>query len=152
MITKLELKRQVFHIFLGIGIVTLIYFDVIGYLFLMGLFLIGIIISFASKRYKIPGIYKLLIKFDRKKDIKTLPGRGALFYILGCAISVLLFEKNIALASIMILAFGDSVSRLVGPYGYLKHPFHSEKFLEGLIAGAIAAFLAALMFVTWILR
>ena len=59
-------------------------------------------------------------------------------------------KKNIAMAAIMILALGDSVSRLVGPYGYLKHPFHSEKFLEGMIAGAAAGFLGALIFVSWL--
>ena len=50
----------------------------------------------------------------------------------------------------MILAFGDSVSRLVGPYGYLKHPFHNEKFFEGVIAGALAGFIGALFFVSWL--
>ena len=63
---------------------------------------------------------------------------------------VLFFPKDIAMASIIILAFGDSVSRIVGPYGYLKHPFHDAKFLEGVIAGAAAAFLGALLFISWL--
>jgi len=50
----------------------------------------------------------------------------------------------------MILALGDSVSRLVGPYGYLKHPFHNEKFLEGVITGAAAGFIGALFFISWL--
>jgi len=37
------------------------------------------------------------------------------------------------MASVMILALGDSVSRFVGPYGYLKHPFIMKNFLKGLL-------------------
>ena len=73
-----------------------------------------------------------------------------MFYVIGAFVVVLIFPKEIAIASIMILALGDSVSRLVGPYGYLKHPFHNEKFFEGAIAGAIAGFLGAVFFVPWL--
>ena len=77
--------------------------------------------------------------------------KWSIFYLLGAFLVVFIFPKDIALASIMILALGDSVSRLVGPYGYLKHHFHNEKFFEGVIVGSIAGFLGALIFVSWIL-
>ena len=150
MLTKLEIKRQAFHIFLGIFIVLLLYFNFIDYLFLLILFIVGLILSLSSKKINIPIIYNFLKTFDREKDLEELPGKGAIFYILGAFLVVLIFPKDIAMASIMILAFGDSVSRLVGPYGYLRHPFHSEKFLEGAVAGAIAGFIGALFFVPWL--
>lgn len=150
MLTKLEIKRQAFHIFLGIFIVLLLYFNFIDYLFLLILFIVGLILSLSSKRFQIPLIHNFLKTFDREKDLEELPGKGAIFYILGAFLVVLIFPKDIAMASIMILAFGDSVSRLVGPYGYLKHPFHNEKFLEGAVAGAIAGFIGALFFVPWL--
>lgn len=151
MITKLELKRQLFHILCGIVIVLLLEFDLINYVGLFIAFVIGLSISLISRNHKIPVINMFLKTFDRKKDLKEFPGKGAVFYILGSFFAVLFFEKDIAMASILILALGDSISRLVGPYGYLKHPFHNEKFLEGILAGAIAAFLGAIIFVNWVL-
>jgi len=149
MLTKLEIRRQLAHIALGTSIVLLLFFGIINALVLAAVFLIGALLSFTSKYKKVPVVHNLLTFFDREKDITTFPGKGAIFYILGSFLAVLLFPEDIAMASIMILALGDSVSRLVGPYGYLKHPFHSEKFLEGIIAGALAAFFGALFFVPW---
>jgi dolichol kinase len=137
MLTNLEIKRQSIHILLGIMIVLLLNFDLIN-------------ATLLSTKFKVPIIHQFLGTFDRKKDLEDFPGKGAVFYILGAFVVVLLFPKNIALASLMILALGDSFSRLVGPYGYLKHPFHSEKFFEGVIAGTIAGFLGALFFVSWL--
>lgn len=149
MITKLEFKRQLFHIFLGVSIVLLVYFNIIGYKFLFCLFIAGVLLSLVCMRCKVPGVHTILEALDRKNDMKTMPGKGAVFYALGSAFAVLLFEKNTAMASIMILALGDSVSRLAGPYGYLKHPYNSEKFVEGIILGAVAAFFGAAAFVPW---
>lgn len=151
MLTKLEIKRQLFHMSVGITIVILLYNNIINSTVLLIVAVLGLTLSLTYRRYKIPGISFLLQKFDRKKDIEIFPGKGAVFYVLGSFFAVFLFPKDIAMASIMILAFGDSVSRLAGPYGYLKHPFHSEKFVEGMIAGAIMAFTGAFIFVHWIL-
>ena len=150
MLTKLEIKRQLIHTLLGIIIVILLYFNIINATILFAVSVIGLILSFLSKKFNIPVIYSFLQIFDRKKDLENFPGKGAVFYVIGAFVVVLIFPKDIALASIIILALGDSVSRLVGPYGYLKHPFHNEKFFEGVIAGAIAGFLGALFFVPWL--
>tara|TARA_Y100000310_G_C20451924_1_gene701169 strand:- start:223 stop:807 length:585 start_codon:yes stop_codon:yes gene_type:complete len=150
MLTNLEIKRQSIHILLGIMIVLLLNFDLINATLLFFVFAIGLTLSLLSTKFKVPIIHQFLGTFDRKKDLEDFPGKGAVFYILGAFVVVLLFPKNIALASLMILALGDSFSRLVGPYGYLKHPFHSEKFFEGVIAGTIAGFLGALFFVSWL--
>ena len=149
MLTKLEVKRQLVHIFLGLSIVLLFNNNLINAYFLFIIFNIGLGLSLLSKKLHIPIIYKFLKIFDREKDLEKFPGKGAIFYVLGAFIVILIFPKNIALASIMILALGDSASRLVGPYGYLKHPFHNTKFFEGVIAGAIAGFFGALFFVSW---
>ena len=150
MLTKLEIKIQIMHIILGIAIVLLLNYNLINATYLFILFIFGLILSLISTKFNIPVIHQFLRTFDRVKDIEKFPGKGAIFYVLGAFISVLIFPKEIALASIMILALGDSVSRLVGPYGYLKHPFHNEKFFEGVIAGAIAGFLGAVFFISWL--
>jgi len=151
MLTKLEIKRQLIHILFGITLALLLYFNLINATIIFIIFISGLVLSLSSRKIQIPIIYNLLKIFDRKKDLENFPGKGAVFYLLGTFIVVLIFPKDIAMASIMILALGDSVSRLVGPYGYLKHPFHNQKFFEGVIAGAIAGFLGALFFVPWLL-
>ena len=70
-----------------------------------------------------------------------------IFYLLGSFFAIVLFPRDIAAASIMILALGDSFSRLVGPFGRILHPFDDTKFVEGLVAGAIAGFVGASVFV-----
>lgn len=151
MITKFEIKRQLMHIFVGILIVLLLYFNLINAFVLFILVIVGFVLSFLSKKIHIPIIYQLLKNLDRKEDLKEFPGKGSVFYVLGSFLVVLFFPKDIAMASIAILALGDSASRLVGPYGYLRHPFHSGRFLEGVIAGIIAGFIGAIFFVNWLL-
>jgi dolichol kinase len=54
------------------------------------------------------------------------------------------------MASVMVLALGDSVSHLFGlHYGRIKYPLSKTKFLEGTIAGFIAGFIGALVFLPW---
>ena len=151
MFTKLEIKRQLVHILLGITLVILLNFNLINSTVIFVIFIIGLALSLSSRKFHIPIIYGFLKIFERKEDLESFPGKGAIFYFLGAFLVVFIFPKDIALASIMILALGDSVSRLVGPYGYLKHPFHNEKFFEGVIVGSIVGFLGALIFVSWIL-
>ena len=76
-----------------------------------------------------------------------LPGKGLIAYLIGTLIIFVLFEKDIAMAGIIVLALGDSFSRLIGPFGKIKHPFNNAKFMEGIIAGFLAASLGAALFV-----
>ena len=112
--------------------------------------IVGIALSFLSRKVKLPIIYALLQKFERSQDMKRFPGKGIIFYFIGVYISLLLFPKDIAMASIMVLALGDSVSHLYGlHYGKIKHPLSKTKFLEGTIAGFIAGFIGAFVFLPW---
>ncbi|MBS3097898.1 hypothetical protein J4209_03845 [Candidatus Woesearchaeota archaeon] len=146
--TKLEIKRQLFHIFFGILILVLINFDVLTPLILLIFIIIGIFISLISKKFKIPLIYWFLQNFEREENIRKFPGRGVIYYLIGSLIVVGFFRKDVALASIAILALGDSISHLVGRFkGAIKHPFTDKKFLEGALAGMIAAFVGSVLFV-----
>ena len=169
-----ERDRQIFHLFFGISIVLLLMYGfiyevvslfmygiweditssnfIIRYaeiLFILFLIILGLILSFFSRRVKIPIIYQLLQKFERKNELERFPGKGVIFYLIGIDISLLLFPKDIAMASILVLALGDSVSHLYGlHYGKIKL-FSKTKFLEGTIAGFIAGFLGASVFLPW---
>lgn len=140
---KLEFRRQIFHLVLGISIVMLILFNLLTRERLVWILVIGAILSFISIRKNIPGISWLLKIFDRPKV--RFPGEGAFYYILGCTISLYLFQLNIALASIMVLALGDSFSHILGKtYGVKKF---GMKTLMGTFAGIFFGYFGALVFV-----
>ncbi len=143
---KFELRRQIFHVILGITITTLLAFDLIGPWTLLTILSIGIILSYISLKIRIPLITKLLETFERPGDH---PGKGAICFFIGALLAIKLFPKDIALASIIILSLGDSISHYLGAfYGKIKHPLSDVKFIEGSIAGIIVSFLGALFFVS----
>ena len=110
------------------------------------LLIIGTILSFLSLHHKLPFISWFLYNFERAH---VHPGKGAICYLIGALFAVILFPQDIALASIMILALADSVSHYVGfNHGRIPHPFNKEKFLEGSVAGILAGFLGAWIFVS----
>ncbi|MBI1936265.1 hypothetical protein HYS31_07550 [Candidatus Woesearchaeota archaeon] len=145
-----EWNRQLFHIFLGLAIVALLKFGFLDKKLMLIIIIIGLALSFLNRKIKIPVIHELLQKLERKKELGTFPGKGMIFYFIGGYLSLLLFPKEVAMASMMVLALGDSVSHLYGlHYGKLKHPLSKTKFLEGTIAGFAAGFIGALVFLPW---
>ena len=149
-INKFEWSRQLFHIFLGIAIVILLVYGFLNKEIILIMILAGIIVSYLSKKMHIPVILGLLQKFERKIDLEKFPGKGIIFYFIGVYISLLLFSREIAMASIMVLAMGDSVSHIYGlHFGRIKHPLSKTKFIEGTIAGFISGFIGSLVFLPW---
>lgn len=145
---RLEIKRQPFHILLGLLLITLINKDILTPLILSIVIILALAGSIFLKKTKLKIAYKILKFVERKDALEKLPGKGLMAYLIGALLVLIIFEKNIAIASIMILALGDSFSRLIGPFGKIKHPFNNTKFLEGVIAGIIAASLGAMLFIS----
>ncbi len=145
---EFELRRQLFHIFLGIGIITLYYFDLIN-AFMLFLGVVAIALgSFIQTKIKIPIITWWVNNFERPKLRKKFPALGMLTFFIGCFLVVRLFPKDIALASIMILTLGDSINVLVGKnFGKLQHPLNKKRLYEGTLGGMLFAFLGAMLFV-----
>ncbi len=138
------------HLAIGLATVLLVYYEILQPLTLLLLIVVGILASIVSKRVRLPFFSFFLDHFEREEVRKTFPGKGMIFFFIGVLLVVKLFSKDIALASIMILSLGDSVSHLVGErFGKIKNIFNgnSKKLLEGTIAGAVAGFLGAVMFV-----
>ena len=149
-INNFELNRQLFHLSLGIAIVLLLMYGIIDKNIILILIILGFILSIISRKIKIPIIYNLLEKFEREKEIEAFPGKGTIFYFIGVYISVFLFAREIAMASIMVLALGDSISHMYGlHYGKIKHPLSKTKYIEGTIAGFLAGFIGAWIFLPW---
>ncbi len=144
------MRRKIVHMLIGCLIVFLLNtHDSMGLRFWLFIALVaGLGISLLSLVVRIPVVYHLLHLFDKKKDLEKFPGKGAFFFLAGSLFSILLFERDVASAAIMILTFGDSISHIVGKYyGRTKSPLHREKLLEGTLAGIAAGTVAASFFV-----
>jgi len=147
---KYETERQIIHILFGLVIVFLLYFDFLNPFSLTVITIIAFILFYVAKKYRLIVIYEILQRLERKEDLEKFPGRGPLFYLVGATIVVALFENDIAMASIIILALGDSIPYLVGnQFKLIRSPFNDSKYLEGSFAGWLAAFIGA-FFVLWI--
>ncbi len=138
-----EFNRQLFHLFLGVIIVLLLVLGLLTHRLLVLTLVIGGILSMISLKWKLPFITWLLEVFDRK-DVK-FPGEGAFYYVFGCTLALYLFSFNIALASIMILALGDSFSHIIGKQ-YGRKRFGAKTFV-GTMSGIFFGFFGAFVFV-----
>jgi len=142
---KLEFRRKAFHICLGILIILLAIFISQVKWILFYTLIAGMILSILSIFYKLPLINFLLEKFERPNYIRTFPGKGALFFIAGSLLVLKLFSKEIAIASIAILALTDPFFSLE------KRAFKGifkVKTLKSLLLGLIAGTIAASLFVS----
>jgi|SRR3989344_5706189 len=150
MLSGKELSRKIVHILVGISTVILIYFDILSPLSIFLLIIAGIMISFLSKRMRLPVFSYFLDRFEREDLRYTFPGKGVIFLFVGVLLVIQLFDKNIALASIMVLTMGDSISHLIGKqFGQIKNILSADgkKLLEGTLAGTFTGFLGAWIFV-----
>ena len=79
----LELRRQVLHMMVGTVIVLLFLNDFLDLLSFFLLVLLGAFLSFVSKFVELPIVGNFIYFFERKKDKKTFPGRGIIFFGAG---------------------------------------------------------------------
>lgn len=146
---KQELVRQIMHILFGLLIVILFSADLINAWILFYILIASIILSFLSIKLDVPVISWFLKNFERQNT--RLPGEGFVFFLAGSLLAIKLFSQDIALASILILSFGDGISHLIGEgIGKRKILFNKSKNIEGLVFGVIAGTIAALFFVSFL--
>jgi undecaprenyl-diphosphatase len=145
---NLELRRQAAHALTGIALIFLVQIDLLTPIILAVLFLTGSAFVILLKYYHVPLVSRVLHFFEREKDLKIFPGKGPFFFVLGSLLSLLFFERQIALASIAIMAIGDAVATIAGHYfGKYKNPLNQLKHLEGTVLAIIASTVAAFTFV-----
>ncbi len=137
----LELRRQIAHLLFGILLVALIYYNIIGYEIIGILFILSLTIPYLCK---IKYFNNLVIYLERESETKSFRAKGLVLYLLGTFFTLILFDKNIALASIIILAVGDSLSTMKGR---VKHPFNANKYLEASLLAWLISGLVASLFV-----
>lgn len=144
-----ELYRKTMHLAVGAIIASLIYFDIAKwhyFFMLLILFLIPLLYINLTKR-KVLLISALINRVGRENEY---PGFGALTFMTGAIITSFFFTKEIAAASILILAIGDAISPIIGrSFGRTKTKLSKTKLLEGFIAGVFFSFLAVIPIVGW---
>ncbi len=144
-----EIKRNLFHMALGLSLVILLYLGLIDVWMLAGATAAGFVLSLVHRRKKVPVIDWFIRVFERDKERETFPGRGAFFMLFGATLAVALFPEDIALASVTILAVGDSLSPIISmKLGRFRHPLNREKVLDASALGFFVAFLCGTYFVS----
>jgi len=125
--------------------VLLVNYNILSIQALLIILVVGIVTSLVSKKCDVLGISWFLKKFER--DNARFPGEGAIFYLTSAVFVLMAFPEKVALASIMILALGDAFSTIIGK-NFGKRKITKQKTIEGMLAGIIAGFLGAMLFVS----
>ena len=135
---------------IGLGMTAMFYYGLMSpFAVFLGL-IVGILASLISKRADLPIFSFFINHIEREEQKKKFPGKGLIFFFIGFLLVMQLFPKDIALAAMMVLTFGDSISHLFGAqFGQTKNIFNgnSKKLLEGTFAGTVAGFMGAVFFV-----
>ncbi len=150
MISSFEIRRKVFHVCLGLILSCGLYFGYFNWILIGVVTLLGGGVVLLTLHTRLPFISWFLENFERPQYIKSFPGRGIFFFFLSATLVSLLFSLDIAVASILILTFGDSAAHLVGAgLGRRRNPLSigPVRMFEGLIAGIVCGMFAALLVV-----
>ena len=137
---KLEFRRQILHIVYGLGLLLFYHYNIIDNKILLGMIIGGAITSLMVKREKLSPIKRFLRLFERDHHLEKFPGRGVLFFTVGTYVTLVLFERNIAYAGILILSVVDAISNIIGRYyGKISTKLNPNKNIEGNIAGILVS-------------
>jgi dolichol kinase len=146
-----EFRRKFTHLMIGIFVVVMLQIDLLydyAAAIILGFLIISVAFSIICKYLKPANVRAVLQLFDKPKDFERFPGKGAVYYLTGVLISVFFFERDIACASIIILAVGDPAAHFIGRYfGRTKLVINEKKLLEGTLAGVLFGVMAAIFFV-----
>ena len=145
---KLELRRQIIHILYGPFLILLYHYGWINNSLLLGIIIGGAFASFMIRRQRLNLLAKVLRLFERDHHMENFPGRGILFFTIGAYLTLILFDRNIAYAGILMLSFADALSNIVGRhFGRIKTKLNPNKYIEGTIVGILVSIPIAYYFV-----
>jgi dolichol kinase len=145
-VSKLELKRKVFHILFGTLLALLFHRGWLTKLRFVALVGLLAVIFFIYLSVKIPFLHEFMQYVEREKHMNYFPGIGAIFFVFGMTVAVWLFPKSVAVSAILILAWSDGISGIVGPYGKIAY-INPRKTWEGIMAGSAVGAIAGSFFV-----
>lgn len=144
------------HIIIGLVIVALVLilekdFALITVFILFCLsILFSLSVIFFRKVTRFPPIRFFLERLGRNYDKARFPAKGLVFFLAGSLLVLKLFTQDIALTAITVLAFGDSISTLVGLFGKARYNgkfLNNYKTFYGTLLGILISFIIALLFI-----
>lgn len=145
------LGRNVYHsvggVLLVVGGLYFVYHSslVLVLLCVFFMFLVGWVLE----RLKVETLFSQDHVAKHVKDFhKSTHYEAGSCWFLSCLLLLLFFDTNIAYASILILAIGDTAAGFVGrSMGRMKNPLNERKTVEGSLAFFATALFAAMLFV-----
>lgn len=142
-----ELHRQLAHLSFGIAYVIAFKMGFMPLELAWGLVLAALLASlFLKKRRNF--IDRIVLLLERDQQLMSLPLGGMIYYFLGAALCLTLFDPKPAMAGILILAIADSLGTLCGMYlGRVKIPWNPKKHMEGPLLGGLVSALACMLFI-----
>lgn len=147
--SDLHIARKLWHMSTGVLGLILFYSSEQNTNFwgygVMGIALLGFFADYL--RQKNPLINRFIIKLMgplmRKSEREGVSGLP--FYALGVSLSLLFYQPDLALISIMFLIFSDPVSSFFGVL-YGKDKILPNKSLQGFVAGFFTCYLVSLFY------
>lgn len=141
-----HLGRKLYHLLGGLGLLSLYYLLGRRQALICYGVLIAVVLAVDITRLRVPAFNQLIqtrfSSFIRKNEANKITGTAP--YVLGIALTLLLYRTDIATAAVCFLAFGDVAATTVGErYGRTK--ISGEKSLEGTLAFVAAAVLSGVL-------
>jgi len=101
-------------------------------------------------RIKQINLFKFANIFLREKEINNKHLTGATWFLLSCSLVVVIFPQPVAILSILILIFCDTIAALIGKaFGKTKIPYIEKKSLEGFLAFIILGLIISYYFTNY---
>jgi len=148
--SDLHILRKLWHIFFGSSCVG-IYYLMDQKLVFWGYFALGCALAGFTMdllRMKIVSLNNLVLKvmgpLMRKSEVHGFSGLP--FYALGIGLSILFFQKDIALLSILFLVFADPIASFVG-INFGKDKILPNKSLQGSVAAFFVCYLVSIIYI-----
>jgi dolichol kinase len=141
-----EFMRQTFHVGLGLSCAVVLVLTSLSFFqkFVVGVLLLGALVSFLAEKKWIPLLNNLLSAVERKSE--HIPGQGAFLFVMGIGITAFLFPNRLpVLTGIVAYTFQDSFSTIFG-IKFGKTRIVGKKTLEGSIAGLIGCVIPLSLF------
>jgi len=146
--TKMEWARLIFHIVTGTAIVSIYGLSSIDKglaLIILGIiavfFVAGDLLRLTNSRANnlARRIFKSLMRADERNSVA-----GTTYYVIGCWLSILIFDRLVACASILLLILGDGAAKLVGKK-FGRRILCRNKTLEGTLANFLVSLTTVLL-------
>ena len=104
---------------------------------------LGIMFTLEYARFRRPGVNRWLFDHFRSftKEKERARTSSTTFFLMACLLTILIFNKGVAIAAMIMLVFGDPIAEMIGTR-WGRTPLVG-KSLEGTIGGLCACLLVA---------